>query len=162
MIEVDRFFKTHAVALGIDPDNINPHSVDLCLSRTIIEKRPGCPDVTHELNWGDEFEFTPGALYITDTREYVRIPPTHRGQLLLKSSTARKGLNHLMAGYLDCAFHGTITLEFVAHLPVTFVIGQRIVQMELARLAEQPEKTYEMTGRYNGQKSPTLARPEPL
>lgn len=160
MVEVDRFLFENAAALGIDPALINPHSVDVRLGHSIIEKKMGRPDILYTLADGEAFEFVPGSFYLADTVEYLRIPTTHRGQLVLKSSTARQGLQHLMAGYLDAGFKGTATLELVAYLPVTFRAGDRIAQVEFARLTEPPERPYGDTGRYNGQTGPTEARPE--
>lgn len=160
MIEVDRWLTEHAAALGIDPALVNPHSVDVRLGNVIVEKKMGRPDIRYTLADGEAFEFLPGSLYLADTVEYVRIPTTHRGQLVLKSSTARKGLQHLMAGYLDAGFEGTVTLELVAYIPAVFHAGQRICQIEYARLAAVPERPYSVTGRYQGQRGPTEARPE--
>lgn len=160
MIEVDRWLTEHAAELGIDPTLVNPGSVDLRLGHKIIEMKSGRPNISYTLADGEEFEFLPGSLYIAHTVETVSIPETHRAQVLCKSSTARRGLNHLMAGLCDGGFVGTITLELVAYVPVTFRAGQRIIQLEFARYAERPERPYSVTGRYMNQSSPQLARPE--
>lgn len=159
-VEVDRWLVEHAAALGINPANVGPHSVDVRLGHTIIEKKMGRPDIRYTLAPGEAFEFVPGSFYLADTIEYLHIPTTHRGQLVLKSSTARRGLQHLMAGYLDAGFEGTVTLELVAYLPVTFRAGDRIAQIEFARLSAPPERPYTVTGRYNGQRGPQEALPE--
>lgn len=160
MIEPDTWLREHAAALGITPAHINPHSADLCLGRDVIEMRPGRPDIRFTLADGEPFDFEPGCFYLCHTAEHVTVPETHRAQLLLKSSTARKGLNHLMAGYIDAGWAGSLTLEFVAYLPVTFRQGQRIVQVEYARLTTPPERPYSVTGRYHGSVTVEQAREE--
>lgn len=162
MIEPDSFLLENAARLGINPANVNPHSVDLCLGSSIIEMDCTGREKRCELAEGESFTFRPGYFYLCHTQEIVHVPETHRGQLLLKSSTARKGLNHLMAGYVDGGWVGSLTLEFVAYLPVTFKQGQKIVQIEFAQLASVPLKPYGVTGRYQGSAGVEKARPEPV
>lgn len=160
MIETDTWLHQNAQTLGIDPSCINPHSADVRLGSKIIEMQDGQPDRIHTLQPGQVFTFEPGKFYLAETLEELRIPVTHRAQILLKSSTARKGLNHLMAGYLDAGFIGVVTLEFVAHITGTFQQGQRIMQVEFAKLSGVPEKPYSVTGRYMNQKGVQKAIPD--
>lgn len=164
MIECDKWLTANAARLGVDPANVNPHSVDLRLGGKIICQRlmPSGKVDRWELSLqeGDEVLFVPGVFYLAETLERVHVPETHRGQLLLKSSTARKGLNHLMAGYADAGWEGVLTLEFVAYIPAIFTIGQRIMQIEFARLTESPAKPYSVTGRYHGAQGVQEAQPE--
>ncbi len=164
MIESDKWLTKNAALLGVDPANVNPHSVDLRLGGKIICQRLMPPGKVERwelsLQEGDEILFGPGVFYLAETLERVHVPVTHRGQLLLKSSTARKGLNHLMAGYVDSGWEGHLTLEFVAYIPVMFKVGQRIVQVEYARLTETPAKPYSVTGRYHGAQGVQEAQPE--
>ena len=160
MIENDRWLYAHAHQLGLDPAHVNPHSVDLCLGAQIIARHPDGPELSFTLGPDDDFTFLPGWFYLAHTAEYVCVPVTHRGQLLLKSSTARRGLNHLMAGYVDAGWHGRLTLEFVAHLPVRVTAGQRLVQIEYARLSGVPLRPYTETGRYCGAQTVQDAQPE--
>ena len=153
MIEVDRWLKENAALLGINPDNANPHSVDICLGGHIIVFDQWGQKVEElQLEDGAAFTFRPGHFYLCHTAETVHVPETHTAQLWLKSSTARKGLNHLLAGYVDAGWTGQLTLEFVAYMPAAFTIGQRIAQLQYSRLAAVPEKPYSVTGRYQGGK----------
>lgn len=161
-IENDTWLTANAARLGVNPAHVGPHSVDVCLGRHIIEKKPGSRDIRYTLGDGEAFTFEPGAFYLGETLETVHVPDTHRAQLLLKSSTARQGLNHLMAGYVDCGWTGVLTLEFVAHLPVTFRQGQRIAQLEYARLIAPPQRPYGVTGRYQGAQGVEEAKPEQM
>lgn len=173
MIEPYQWIKQNAEFLGINPDNINPASVDLCLGGHIIEITP--EGVRYELNYdpeenlwrlqdgslallGKAFEFKAGHFYIAHSVEYTRVPDTHAWMLMLKSSTGRKGLDHLHAGWGDPGFHGQVTFEFQALQNVVFGVGQRIVQLVYMRLTEPTERPYTQTGRYNGQTGATLAK----
>lgn len=147
---------------GITPfaeECINPASIDL---RWSGRQRQAFPN-----GWGDVYEekfldICPGDFYLLDTLETVHIPNNWSGQLQLKSSMGRTGMNHIMSGYVDPEFYGTLTLEIYnpAPWPITITRGQRIVQMVLHKLCAPPDKSYAVTGRYNGQSAPEPAREE--
>jgi len=160
VIEPFQWIAAHAEALGVDPRNINAASVDLTLGGHIIERRLGFPDVHYDLAFEEPFQFLPDRLYIAHSEEYTRCPETHAWMLALKSSTGRKGLNHLHAGWGDPGFEGQVTFEFVAHLPVSFERNQRICQLIYMRLTEPTDRPYGLDGRYQGQMGATLARPD--
>lgn len=157
-IEPYQWILKHAAELGVKPENVNAASVDLELGGHIIERAPGIPDKEYFLEPGETFEFLPGRFYIAHSEEYTRVPDSHIWTLALKSSTGRKGLNHLHAGHGDPGFHGQVTFELAAYMPVTFCRGQRIVQLIYSRLTEPTERPYGMDGRYNGQTGATVAR----
>jgi deoxycytidine triphosphate deaminase len=155
----DRKLREWASAGGVtpfDPDCINPASIDLRWSGRYKAAGVG--------GWGsiqteDRFIMLPGTLFLLDTIETVTIPEYVVGWLALKSSMGRKGLEHLHAGFFDPGFSGTATLEMEnrAPWPIELVRGQRIIQLALAD-CEIPLRTYQVTGRYNGQAEPTEAR----
>lgn len=159
-VEPYQWLMANAERLGIHPDNVNAASVDLCLGGHIIERKPGRPDIHFHLAPGESFEFEPGAFYIAHSEEYTRCPDTHAWMLALKSTTGRKGLNHLHAGWGDSGFEGQVAFEFVAHLPVTFKRGERIVQLIYLRLTEPTDTPYGISGRYQGQTGAQLALPD--
>lgn len=160
MILPDHELRKWASGGGISPyceECINPASVDLRWSGNVRIATPaGWTDVRE----CDEIELLPGCLYLMDTMEYLCIPTDCSGELVLKSSMGRVGLEHLHSGYFDPAFTGTGTLEMHVMAPWTIrlVKGQRIVQMILHRLESHPERDYSVTGRYVGQTGPTPAR----
>lgn len=133
-----------------DPDCINPASIDLKLGDEFVNLK------TKERFRADEITISPGDAYLATTIEYVRIPPDIAGQIALKSSLAREGLNHLLAGFCDPNFAGNLTLEIYSVIPITLLAGDRIVQLVLARMAGVPMQTYR--GRYQGQRGPTESR----
>lgn len=102
----------------------------------------------------------PVSFYLLDTTERVIMPPDAGGILMLKSSAGRLGLEHSHAGFFDPEFDGTATLEMsnIAPWPVVIKKNQRIVQLVLNSMSERPFKTYQQTGRYNGQYNPQPPR----
>ena len=98
----------------------------------------------------------PGDAILVCTIEYIRMPNDCAGTVYLKSSLARQGLDHALAGFVDPKFEGQLTLELHAHCPIVLTHGQRIIQLVLNRLEYKPEVTY--NGKYQGQTGPTGAR----
>lgn len=155
-----------------DPALINPASVDLRLGNKIRVPqwywRPFLWRIAHKRNlsrWSDIYSFDtyllpPRGFVLCHSVEFVKIPPDMLAVLFSKSSTGRVGLEHLHAGLGDPGFCGQWTWEFfnVASWPILLEAGKRLMQMVLIRLIATPEKTYEKTGRYQGQTGPTEAR----
>lgn len=133
-----------------DPDCINPASIDLKLGDEFVNLK------TKERFQANEIMIYPGDAFLATTIEYVRLPANLAGQIALKSSLAREGLNHLLAGFCDPGFSGKITLEIYSVIPITLNAGDRVVQLLLARMAATPIKPYQ--GRYQGQEGPTESR----
>lgn len=139
----------------VDPLNyslINPASIDLRLSNEFIHLPTGKSCIV------DYYELEPGHPILASTVEYVRIPEWCCAVLYLKSSAARNGLDHALAGWIDPGFHGQLTLELHAHRDITIVANKCYMQMEVRKLSAVPRKSYAVTGRYNGQLGPTQAR----
>jgi len=79
------------------------------------------------------------------------LPDCVAAQLALKSSRAREGLEHLMAGYVDPGYRGRLTLELQnARLMRAIPLwpGMRIAQLVFHRMSMLPGRDYSMTGRY--------------
>lgn len=154
--EIRQWAKNGGIA-PYDTECINPASIDLRWSGNV---KIAMDNGWHDFGNVDEKIFYPGALYLLDTLEYIKIPPCWAGELMLKSSLGRQGLEHLHAGWFDPGFEGTGTLEIknMAPWPITLKRGQKIVQMAFHELKALPEKSYQVTGRYNGQRGPTEAK----
>ena len=135
-----------------DPDCINPASIDLRISTKHIIGLNGW-----EHKGSAELRLGIGNPVLVSTIEYIKMPHDCAGVVYLKSSLARQGLDHALAGYVDCGFMGSLTCELHAHYPITLHHNQRIIQLVLHRLEAPPESTYH--GRYQGQTGPTPARP---
>lgn len=117
--------------------------------------------------WGEAVVFEtltifPGELVLLHSTENIAIPPDKMGLLFSKSSTGRKGLEHLHAGLFDPSFRGVATFEVVntAPWPITIRCNERLMQLTLVSTETTPEKGY--NGRYVGQTGPTPARSEKI
>jgi deoxycytidine triphosphate deaminase len=162
MVANDVFIKKWANTYGIDPytpENVNPASIDLCWSGRYRQAIP-TPELWGDVQEAETLTIRQGELYLLDTAEYVVMPANYGGILMLKSSIGRKGLEHLHAGWFDPAFEGTATLEMAGMhpYPITIAKGQRIVQLVLIKMEALPSVNYGLTGRYNGQNTPQVAK----
>ncbi len=144
MIYPDSMLTEWATGGGLrpfNPDLVNPGSVDLCWSGSFRRARKPAGDaIASAKGWkgdyGDNVQFTdllvlmPGELYLLDTAEYIVIPDDTCGDVKLKSSLGRVGLEHLHAGWCDPGFSGTLTLEVtnMAPWPIEIHLGDPIVQ----------------------------------
>jgi len=142
-----------AEAGGIEPFDsgcVNPASLDLKLGNEFI-------DLATMLAFSAEkVTLVHGDAILATTLEYIRMPANVAGSIYLKSTLARKGLDHSLAGWVDCSFLGELTLELHAHRPIELYAGQRILQMVFHVTLGTPAKRYH--GRYLGQRGPTPAR----
>lgn len=139
---------------GIKPfceECINPASVDLRISTTEVITLQGAEHRNPE-----RIVLNPGDAILVCTVEYIKMPKDCAGVVYLKSSLAREGLDHALAGFVDPGFEGNLTLELHTHCPIVLTHGQCIIQLALSRLEEEPEMVY--NGKYQGQRGPTGAR----
>lgn len=148
-------FKLHwwAIDGGItpfDPDSINPASIDLRLGDTIVRLHKDLK-IKAEI-----FTIQPGEAILATTLEYIKMPNDAAGVVYLKSSLARQGLDHALAGWIDPGFEGELTMELHAHRSIMLYAGQRVVQLVLMKTLGPVAKPY--AGRYQGQRGPTEAR----
>jgi dCTP deaminase len=107
----------------------------------------------------DPYELRPGQFVLAQTMEVFNLPDDLAAQFMLKSSRAREGLEHLMAGYCDPGWHGSVlTLELHNSRQLWSVglwPGMKIGQIVFHLMAERPINSYAQTGRYNGHQSVT-------
>lgn len=160
---------------------VNPASVDLRLGSVIRLAHPIWKELTLNAcahlddlglfdqipQWGRDMEFgtylmSPNEFVLCHSLEFVDVPDDCIALLFSKSSTGRKGLEHLHAGLGDPSFSGQWTWELknAAPWPIKLIAGQRLMQHIMIRLVEKPLHNYSETGRYQGQVGPTIARPE--
>ena len=139
---------------GVTPysqDLVNPASVDLRIASKIVQLT--MPGADLECN---VIDLWPGLPILATTVEYIKLPNDVAGAVYLKSSWARRGLDHALAGWVDPGVEGELTLELHAHRPLYITPGDRVVQLVLKRLSAPTAKPYQ--GRYQGQTGPTRAR----
>lgn len=188
MILNDRDLSFWGATGGVKPFDarlINPASMDLRLGNLIREPNPvwktfSAADLRRMIAdetirsipyWGDPIEFAEywlmpqgkgTSFVLCHSLEFVNLPANMAAFLFSKSSSGRRGIEHLHAGFGDPAWHDaqwTWELHNVAEWPIPLVAGQPLMQQVLVRLTEPPLRTYAETGRYNGQAGPTPERP---
>lgn len=166
------------VIVPLDPDDIQPASVDVHLSpvfRVFDNYRDVCIDprdktqdltsvVTQETAVPDPFILHPGEFVLGSTVERVEMPTDLVARVEGKSSLGRLGLQiHSTAGFIDPGFRGTITLELsnVARLPIKLFPGMAIGQvsfMRMGRPAAIPYGDPRRNSKYQDQTAPVASR----
>ena len=103
----------------------------------------------------DSFALAPNDFLLASTEEAVALPDNISCQFLLKSSIARCGINHLLAGWIDAGFAGNITLELhnVSRNPVLLTAGMKIGQLVFFKHVDTGEMSYRHKGSYRGDKA---------
>lgn len=134
-----------------DPKLINPASIDIRIGEKIkIPENFTIPgyDVSEDVlgdtpvayNFSEHdipkngFLIQPGQFVLVHSLETIHIPEYLTGDVNLKSTSARLGLQHLKAGWIDPGFQGQIVLELVNQFPMPRILktGMRICQLVLA------------------------------
>ena len=143
-----------------DPELVNPASLDVRLGENLLIEEPKVPALLPYSIAGctqeNPFLLQPHEFVLAETLEEFRLPDCIAGQLALKSSRAREGIEHLLAGYIDPGYCGRLTLELQnarSMHPVALWPGMRIAQIVFHRMSMLPAKDYSMTGRYQGDKA---------
>lgn len=98
----------------------------------------------------------PRQFCLAHTVEKFHLPNDISAEFKLRSSVARAGLNHALAGWCDPGFHGSqlvLELQNVLEMHVLRLdYGLRIGQMIFYRHQQVPQdQSYATRGRYNGQ-----------
>lgn len=109
-------------------------------------------DLVELANQKKKLYISQGDFLLTETDNFFNIPRNISAQFALKSSRGREGYEHLSAGFIDPAWHGSkLTMElFNANPnPIPIYKGLRIGQIIFTRCDAQPIKAYDQRGRYN-------------
>lgn len=151
----------HALCEGgmvtpFDPALVNPASLDVRLGDTLlIESVESSALVPYPLEIHSEdapYWLVPGQFVLAQTVEVFHLPDEVAAQFMLKSSRAREGLEHLMAGYCDPGWSGSVlTMELHCSRQLHGVPlwpGMRIGQMVFHQMMSKPARSYRETGRY--------------
>lgn len=161
---------------GVEPERINPTSIDLTLGPKILfESRSALPDrdsprmlidlhSRQSVNWRDwsmapeagldYYDLQPGEFILAATNEKFYMPNDMSAEFSLKSSLARNGLEHLLAGWIDPGFNDSVlTLELknsTRHHVLRLRLDMLIGQVKFFRHTAVPDdKSYSVRGRYN-------------
>jgi len=161
--------------IDADPKRINAASIDVTLDKTIrLEKTDGIFNIDlskkenietfeHEIHPEHGFHLYPGQFILASTIEEFNLPDDIVSEYVCKSSMARNGLNHCLAGYGDPGWHSSkLTLELynvtMAHR-LLLKQGMPIGQVKFHRVTKVPgHASYAATGQYNNQAKVTPSK----
>lgn len=139
------------------PELLNPASLDLRLGHRLLievsDKRDLIKIDISDRTKKDPYYLSPGEFALGETVETFNLPDSISAQFVLKSSRAREGLNHLLAGWCDPGWHGSkLTLELKnerRYHGLHLYPGLKIGQMVFHRMSNVPQASYAVTGHYN-------------
>ena len=148
---------------------LNPASIDVLLGDHLMIEDPMNVDLRKISIKGytaeDPYWMRPGEFVLAETQETVDLPEHISGQFALKSSRARAGYSHMLAGWCDPGWHGSkLTLELqnarkMHSLPL--YPGLKIGQIIFFEMSERPIKSYAVTGHYNNDKTVSGSKVHP-
>jgi dCTP deaminase len=173
----DEIARGRIIIEPLNPDCIQPASVDLHLDKKLLafkpQRLPTYIDVRRnldhlnelvELDEDNAFFLNPGEFVLVSTLESITLPDDIVGRLEGKSSLGRIGLLiHSTAGYVDPGWQGHLTIELsnVAKLPITLYYKMKIGQISFLRLTTPADRLYgavELGSKYQGQTEPTASK----
>lgn len=146
---------------------VNAASIDIRIGDTILVEvaASGVVDIDKKenLNWkevvipDDGYVVKPGEFFLAHSVEEFNLPDNISGQFILRSSMARCGMNHLMAGWADAGFNKSkLTFEFhnvTNHHSLRIRKGMRVGQMIFSEHSPAGDDSYAVKGRYNNSES---------
>lgn len=159
------------VIQNVDPDYVNAASIDITLGPKVLRekvlttprilnlsKRDPLP--TTEMDCTDGIILRPGDFILAQSEQVFNLPPDISAEYKLKSSMARIGLNHCLAGWCDAGWNGSVlTLELMnvtKNHHIELKRGDRIGQMIFFHHRKVPDdRSYAARGRYNNDKEVT-------
>lgn len=161
--------------INADYENINGASIDITLDKEILIERPMSYFRLVDLKEKQSLEFSkyqikeegykiyPGTFLLASSRETFNLPPTIAAEYKLKSSLARSGLQHLLAGWCDPGWTDSkLTLELkniTSKHTLVLREGMKIGQMVFWECEPVPEQhSYANRGQYNRQQGVTSSK----
>ena len=149
-----------------DPALLNPASLDLRLGSNILIESSEGPDLVPyciaSCTPENPYRMVPGQFILAEAEPIFNLPNCIAAQFVLKSSRAREGLQHLLAGWCDPGWNGsrlTLELKNVRQLHwVGIWPGLKIGQMKFLKMDSTPLASYGKVGRYNGDATVTASR----
>jgi len=148
---------TRGMVVPYNEELLNPASLDVTLGGTLLvevehtaELQP--LDISASTQ-GQPYYLAPGEFVLAQTSELFNIPEDICAQFILKSSRAREGIEHLLAGFADAGFNNsvlTLELQNARRLhSVAIWHGMKIGQLVFMQMSALPEVSYAVKGHYN-------------
>jgi dCTP deaminase len=156
------------------PENVNGTSIDLTLHHVIRTEDTGLHNVVklyagesintteRSINVGEHHVMWPGQVVLGATVERFKLPLNISAEFSLKSTLGRNFLGHMLAGWIDPGFSGTVTLELKndnqSH-SLAIAPGMFVGQVKMFRHKKVPFKfSYAAKGRYMNQNKVTQSK----
>jgi len=145
------------MVVPFNPELLNPASLDVRLGDHLMIESIYSPELVRidisDRTEDEPFMLQPGEFCLAETLELFNLPNDISCQFVLKSSRARTGVNHLLAGWCDPGWHGSkLTLELKnerLHHALPLWPGLKIGQMVFHAMSNTPMHSYAETGHYN-------------
>jgi len=93
-----------------EPYKIGAASIDVTVGTEIIQEGGHKLDITHFCE-ENPWIMDPGQFLLVAMSEHVIVPHGLSSLFLLKSTQARKGMQHMFAGWIDPGWDGVLTME---------------------------------------------------
>ena len=148
-------------------DNVNASSIDVRLGNDFqfeqceggvayLSTKDALSFMRNTFEEGQEIRIAPGAFFLGHTLETFNLPDNISAEFKLRSSVARSGLQHMLAGWADAGFNDAqLTLEFKNVTQFHRLVvepGMRIGQMVFYHHEAAGSNSYAVKGRYNSQR----------
>ena len=155
------------MVVPFNQDLLNPASIDLLLGDHLMIEDP--MNIEQRLisikgySQENPYWLRPGEFALAETQETFNLPDHISAQFVLKSSRARSGYSHMLAGWCDPGWHGSkLTLELKnerRHHALELYPNLKIGQIVFHLMSAIPARSYAVTGHYNNhlQVMPTAA-----
>jgi dCTP deaminase len=164
--KIVRLCQEEGMVTPFDESLVNPASIDVRLGNTIMIEQASTRDMLRcdftMYSKDLPYYLRPGQFILAETIETFNLPNDIAAQFVLKSSRAREGIQHMLAGYCDPGWYGSkLTMELknvrqVHSIPIW--PGMKIGQMVFQRMECRPNKSYAETGRYNQDQEVTASK----
>ena len=144
------------MVVPFDAELLNPASLDLRLGLYLMVENICDPELLRidisDRTEDDPFMLQPGEFCLAETLELFNLPDDICSTFLLKSSRAREGYDHALAGFADPGWSNSrLTVELKnnrLHHALPLYPGLKIGQMVFHRMTP-PLRSYRETGHYN-------------
>lgn len=172
--EIRELFEQGVIENG-NPEDISASSFDIRLGSKILTEQKvsgfwGVVDlaekespqmIEQEINPELGYLLAPKEFILAQTQEVFNLPSDISMDMKLRSSMARAGLGHALAGHADAGWNGSVlTLELrndLRYHTLRLRVGLRVAQMLVFRHKDAGEYCYSVRGNYNNNLAVTAA-----
>ena len=168
----DLVYSQQSGVIDAKPEHINGASIDITISDHILVedinmngsvvdlKEKESLSMKEEVIPPEGYLLFPGELILASSAETFNLPNWVAAEYKLKSSLARSGLQHLMAGWCDPGWNNSrLTLELTnvtQHHSLLIKPGMKIGQIVFFACEPVPsDQSYAVKGQYNSQETVT-------